>query len=149
MSLLTADNQQPYSIDLFDNLHTNGAGYDILRYLALPELFGDERDILLYFTGRKLARHFVMETLNDLYAAFEKLGWGKLEMTKEKRKELTFSLMSDSVVQRLEAPFPIEFRLESGFIAEAIEMIFDAGTECVEEIHEKIRQVEFTVVYTA
>ncbi|HIS29677.1 MAG TPA: DUF2507 domain-containing protein [Candidatus Avamphibacillus intestinigallinarum] len=149
MSLLTEDNQQPYAIDLFDNLHTNGAGYDILRYLALPELFGDERDTLLYFTGRKLARHFAMETLNDLYEAFEKLGWGKLEMTKEKRKELTFSLMSDSVVQRLEAPFPIEFRLESGFIAEAIEMIFDAGTECVEEIHEKIRQVEFTVVYTA
>src|SRR5699024_2464060 len=130
-------------------LHTNGAGYDILRYLALPALFGDERDTLLYFTGRKLARNFALETLNDLYEAFEKLGWGKLEMTKEKRKEITLSLRSDSVVQRLEAPFPIEFRLEAGFIAEAIEMIFDAGTECVEEIHEKIRQVEFTVVYTA
>src|SRR5699024_1681978 len=149
MSLLTEDNQQPDAIDLVDNLHTIGAGYDILRYLALPELFGDERDTLLYFTGRKLARHFAMETLNDLYEAFEKLGWGKLEMTKEKRKELTFSLMSDSVVQRLEAPFPIEFRLESGFIAEAIEMIFDVGAGCIEDIHENIRQVEFTVVYTA
>lgn len=138
-----------YQTEILEHLHTAGAGYDVLRYLSLPELLGAESSTLLYFMGRKLARQFDLRTLADLYLTFEKMGWGQLEMMKEKRKELIFSLMSDAVVHRLKAPFPVDFRMEAGFLAEAIEMIYDAGTECVESVNTKIHQVQFTVVYTA
>lgn len=137
-----------FPIDLLDSLHTSGAGFDILRYLGLPELFGTESDTLLYFMGRKIARKFHFHELHDVYLVFEKLGWGKLELIKERRKTLIFSLMSDAVVHRLQAPVPVDFRLEAGFLAEAVQSIYEVGTEAREKINERIHQIEFTVAYT-
>lgn len=137
-----------FPMDLLDSLHTSGAGFDILRYLGLPELFGTESDTLLYFMGRKIARKFQFQDLDDVYTAFEKLGWGQLELVKERRKALVFSLMSDAVVHRLQAPMPVDFRLEAGFLAEAIQSIYETGAEAREKVNERIHQVEFTVAYT-
>lgn len=138
-----------FPIDLLDSLHTSGAGFDIVRYLGLPELFGTESDTLLYFMGRKLARKFGFYDLKDVYSVFDKLGWGHLELVQEKKKILVFSLMSDAVVHRLQAPLlHVDFRLEAGFLAEAVQMIYEVGTECAEKINPKIHQVEFTVAYT-
>lgn len=140
--------KETFPVTLLDRLHTPGAGYDLLRYVSLPELFGSETDTLLYYTGRSLARKINIENLDDLYAIFEKLGWGKLELIKEKRNHLTFHLLSDAVVLRLQAPFETEFRLEAGFLAEAIEMLRGTPCECVETIHGKIHQVAFKIYYT-
>lgn len=141
-------NQQVYPASLLENLHTSGAGYDVLRYISLPELLGREADTLLYFMGRNLARKLTFHTIDDIYYIFDKLSWGKLEPIKTKRKELTFSLMSDSVVNRLEAPFEADFRLEAGFLAEAIQQLKETEAECTEEINKKIMQVEFSVLIT-
>ncbi len=77
--------QQSLDITHLDELHTTGAGYDILRYVGLPELLGQEKDTLSYFIGKSLARKFDMKTLEDIYLMFEKMGWGKLELVKQKR----------------------------------------------------------------
>ncbi|ASN05063.1 YslB family protein [Virgibacillus necropolis] len=142
-------NQQVYSTSLLEELHTAGAGYDVLRYISLPELLGRESDTLLYFMGRNLARKLTFDTIEDIYYIFEKLGWGKLELIKNKRKELTFSLMSDSVVNRLKASFEADFRLEAGFLAEAIQQLKETEAECTEEINKKIMQVNFSVLVTS
>lgn len=141
-------NQQVYSTSLLEELHTSGAGYDVLRYISLPELLGPEADTLLYFMGRNLARKLTFDTIEDIYYIFEKLGWGKLEPLKVKRKELTFSLMSDSVVNRLKASFKADFRMEAGFLAEAIQQLKETEAECIEEINKKIMQVKFSVLIT-
>ncbi|AVQ99560.1 YslB family protein [Oceanobacillus sp. M65] len=133
---------------LLTNLQSTGAGYDILRYIGLPELFGNESDTLLYFMGRNLARKFAIESMEDIYDIVEKLGWGKLDLVKEKKKELVFQLMADSVAQRLQAPLNTDFRLEAGFLAEAVQRLVGYECECTEDIHRKIHQVQFNIMYT-
>jgi|SRR5699024_453631 len=143
-----ATNDELLPVTLLDSLNTPGAGYDILRYISLPELFGSETNTLLYYTGKNLARKFELDSFEDLYYVFDKLGWGRLDFIKEKRRYLEFELMSDSIVHRLKAPIETEFRLEAGFLAAAIQKIKGLECECTEEINKKIHQVLFTVVFT-
>ncbi|WP_217586901.1 YslB family protein [Lentibacillus saliphilus] len=135
-------------ISKLDQLSTTGAGYDVLRYISLPDVLGTEAETLLYFMGKNLARKLQAETMHDLFYLFEKMGWGRLDFVKEKRKELIFTLMSDAVVQRLKAPFEADFRLEAGFLSETLGMIKGRTCECSESVNPKIHQVVFTVVYT-
>ncbi|MDY0405417.1 YslB family protein [Virgibacillus sp. 179-BFC.A HS] len=133
---------------MLDQLQSPGAGYDILRYIGLPELLGNEKDALLYFMGKKLARKFSISSLDDLVTFFAAMGWGSLELVKEKRKEVIFYLLADAVVQRIDAKIPTEFQLESGFLAEALELIYEKVCECSYEVNNKIHQVEFHVYFT-
>lgn len=137
-----------FPVSLLEELHTSGAGHDVLRYVSLPDLLGTEANSLLYFMGRNLGRKFDMQIIEDIYYFFEKIGWGKLELIKEKRNEWVFHLLSDAVVYRLHAPFEAEFRLESGFLAEAVQKIENCECECVEKINHKIHQIEFRIVFT-
>ncbi|QKY69611.1 YslB family protein [Lentibacillus sp. CBA3610] len=141
-------NHESMPVTLLDQLHTSGAGYDMIRYIGLPDMFGTESNTLLYFMGKNLARKLNIESISDIVYAFEKLGWGQLELFKEKKKELVFQLMADSVVYRLSAPLETEFRLEAGFLAESVEQIKERSCECREELHKKIHQIEFTVLFT-
>lgn len=136
------------SISELETLHTEGAGYDILRYISLPELLGKESHTLLYFMGRKLARKFDIQTIEDIIRLFDLLGWGRLEMVKDKRKSITFQLMADAVALRLQASFPTDFRLEAGFLAEALLQVENRDCECVESINKRIHQVEFKAMFS-
>lgn len=140
--------KEKISLSLLDELNTSGAGYDVLRYISLPDLFGAEAHTIFYFMGKDLARNLNIKTADELYLAADKLGWGRLELVKENKKSLTFNLMADAVFHRLQASFDVDFRLEAGFIAEAVHMINDIECECTEKINAKIHQVEFKVYYT-
>lgn len=137
---------EPFSLSMLENLHTPGAGYDILRYISLPDLLGKESSTILYFMGKNLARKFEFETLGDIYYFFQQIGWGNLELVKERRRELIFHLLSDSVVHRLQAPFEADFRLEAGFLAEAIQQLEETECECIEDINHRIHQIRFKVI---
>lgn len=134
-------------IDHLKQLHASGAGYDMIRYIGLPDILGKERDTMLYFMGKSLARKFEIETLEDIYSIFSILGWGRLELVKEKKKQLTFHLLDDSIVLRLKGPLDVDFRLEAGFLAEAVQRITERECECQEEIHKRIHQVKFDCFY--
>ena len=140
--------QDALSLTLLDELHTSGAGYDVLRYISLPDLFGTEADTLLYFMGKDLARSLHINSLEDIYQIADKLGWGRLELVKEKKRGFTFQLMADAVFHRLQAKFDVDFRLEAGFLAEAIQQLYGRECECNEQINRKIHLVEFMVYYT-
>lgn len=139
--------QETLPISMVDNIQSAGAGYDVLRYISLPDIFGSESEALLYFMGRSLARKFDIRALSDITYFFEKVGWGRLELFKERSNELEFHLLADAVVQRLNLPLDTEFRLEAGFLAEAISMLKGTECECIEEVRKKIHQVEFKVVF--
>lgn len=140
--------QDTFPVSLLEELHTSSAGHDILRYISLPDLLGTEADSLLYFIGRRLGRKFDIQAMEDIYYFFDKIGWGRLELVKEKRNEWIFHLLSDAIAHRLQSPFETEFRLESGFLAETVQKI--AGYECesAAKIHHKIHQVEFRIVFS-
>lgn len=143
-----AKEQKQLAVSQLDELQSSGAGYEILRYIGLPELLGTESETLLYFIGRNLARKMEITSFDDIYLIFDKLGWGRLELVKDRKNELTFHLMADSVAKRINSPFPTEFRMEAGFLAEALQRVKEIPCECVEAIHRKIFQVELAVVYT-
>jgi len=146
--MTTLANHNLLPISLLDNLNTPGAGYDVLRYIGLHDLLGDESGELLYFMGKNLARQFELNTIEDIYYFFEKMGWGKLELVKEKKKTLIFTLLADAIVHKLKTPLSTEFRLEAGFLSESIQLINGVECECIEEINHKIHQIQFKVIYT-
>lgn len=139
---------QLISLASLDKLPESTLGHDVLRYVTLPHLLGQEKDSILYFVGRNLARKIHIENLDDMIYLFHKLKWGKLELIKEKKRQLVFHLMADEVVARLQAPFETDFRLEAGFIAEAITKITERPAECVETINERLYRIDFKVIFT-
>lgn len=136
------------SLDTIDELSSKTIGHDILRYVSLPQFLGHEKDTLLYFIGRNLARNIHIQTIEDLIYVFKKFDWGNLEVVKEKANTITFHLMADEVVHRLRSPFETDFRLEAGFIAEAIQKINGRPCECMEKINERLYRIQFTIHYT-
>ncbi|HLS06362.1 MAG TPA: YslB family protein [Bacillota bacterium] len=142
-----AKNEQKISIKTLTELESQTVGYDILRYISLPNLLGKESETILYYMGKNLARSFELNSLDDIHFIFERLGWGYLELLKQRRNSLTFSLMADSVARRLQSSLAQEFRLEAGFLAEATQIIHQANAECVEKINKNIHQVQFKVVF--
>lgn len=131
-----------------DALSDETAGQDMLRYIGLPTILGHEKNTLLYFTGRNLARNMEYSSLEDIYYIFHKLRWGNLELIKEKRQQIILHLMSDDIVRRLSSPMETEFRLESGFIAESFQQLFNRRAECFETINHRLYQIEFKVFFT-
>src|SRR5699024_1116424 len=136
------------SLSTLEQFDSATIGQDVLRYVSLPNLLGHEKDTLLYFTGRSLARKIHMKTIDDLIYLFHKFRWGNLELVNDKKNRMVFHLMSDEVVKRLESPLETDFRLESGFIAEAVQLFTERPTECTETINERLLRVQFKVYFT-
>lgn len=133
------------SLSTLDKYPTETIGQDVLRYIALPDVLGPEKDTLLYFMGRSIARKFQLDTMDDIIYFFYTLQWGKLDVVKEKKKHITLYLMADEIVERMRSSIDIDFRLESGFIAESIFKITGRPCECVETINERLYRAEFKV----
>lgn len=132
----------------FEELSDATAGHDILRYVSIPGFLGQEKNAILYFIGRNLARQINITKNEDLFYLFEKFRWGTLDLVKDRRRTLTFHLMSDDVAKRLLSPLKTDYRLEAGFIAEAIEKIYGRKCECTETINERLYRVQFKVTFT-
>lgn len=145
---MTEMSSEQISLSMLNEFDSQTIGQDIIRYVSLPSFLGQEKDILLYFIGRTLARKIHTETLDDIIYIFSKFRWGQLELVKDKKNQLIFHLMSDEVVKRIEAPVETEFRLEAGFIAEAIQNLTNRPAECSETINERLYRVQFKVVFT-
>ncbi|GGM27020.1 hypothetical protein GCM10011351_10970 [Paraliobacillus quinghaiensis] len=130
-----------------EKLQTTGSGYDLLRYVCLPDLLGKDANTILYVMGRNIAKQIKWETFDQVADFFYKTGWGSLTSVKEKRREYIFQLSGSSVTQRMKADIIEDYRLESGFLAEAIQQIKGIQCECTEEIKERKNFVEFHVLY--
>ncbi|WP_026569766.1 MULTISPECIES: YslB family protein [Sediminibacillus] len=132
-----------------DILHTSGAGYDILRYVCLPELLGKEAPPILYIMGKNLARKMEIGSVDEIIHFFEKMGWGKLQLIKEKRREMIWELTAEQINARQQVHLPeVDYRLEAGFLAEAIQQIKGLPCEGIEEVKPKNSSVHLSIVYT-
>ena len=136
------------SLSTLDEFNSETIGQDILRYISLPSFLGHEKDTLLYFIGRTLARRIHMESLEDVIYLFKKFRWGNLELIKNKQNHMILHLMSDDVVKRMQASIDVDFRLEAGFIAEAMQNITGRPAECMETTNERLFRVEYKLYFT-
>ncbi|SEA51349.1 Protein of unknown function [Thalassobacillus cyri] len=142
-------NTTKINLDQLQSLVHTGAGYDLLRYYTLPDLLGKEAPFLLYYMGKNLARQSDMTTLDDIIQYFQQFGWGSLSISQEKKKETRFELSGHVLEKRLQNPLlEVDFRMEAGFLAEAVTVINDVNGEGFEEIDEKKYRVIFTVMHT-
>src|SRR5690625_5862199 len=135
------------SLSTLDKLPNDTIGQDILRYIALPDMLGPEKETLLYFIGKQIARKFEIDKMEDIIYFFYTLRWGKLELVKEKKKYLLFHLMSDDIVERIKSTYDVDFRLEAGFIAETIYQIKERLCNSIDSTYECLYMAEFKVHY--
>lgn len=140
-------NEKIIPLSYFNDLPEHTRGQDVLRYISMPALLGEEKDTIMYFIGRDLARRIEIKKLDDIIFLFKKFNWGALELIKERKWELEFHVMSDDVAQRMTSNFDIEYRLEAGFLAEAITKVMNRPCECIETINERLYRVELKVTF--
>lgn len=133
---------------LVNELHTSGSGYDILRYVCLPDLLGKEANTILYVLGKNLARNLNPSTIEEVINFFNKTGWGELVQVKEKRREFIFELTGEPITKRIKADILTEYRMEAGFLAQSIEQIKSISCECIDEIKRKKNRIQFNVIYS-
>lgn len=145
---LMAKKQQLIPLSSLNKLDSQTVGHDILRYISLPNLLGNEAETILYYMGRNLARSFEITSVDDVHFLFEKLGWGYLDLVKQRKNSFTFSLMADALARRLNLDLAKEFRLEAGFLAESMYILYSKKCECIEKINKNIHQVQFKVIFT-
>ena len=116
-------------------------GYELLREVLLPEVFGKDHAQLMYWSGKQLARKFPLSSIDEIYSFFNEAGWGNLHMQEEKKYEMTFVLDGKNVMRRCDVNKEASFQLEAGFIAEQIQRMKDKTAEAVEETKKKNRVI--------
>ncbi|MDX8046641.1 YslB family protein [Gracilibacillus sp. S3-1-1] len=116
------------------NLQTTSSGYDLIRYIGLPDMLGQESDLILYVMGKNIARQAECGSLEEIKEFFQHVGWGDLLIVKEKRNGYIYEISGELVQARKETLGEIDFQLEAGFLAEAIYHITEKECECVAEV---------------
>ncbi|MFP7493374.1 YslB family protein [Terribacillus saccharophilus] len=138
---------QQFGKDYMEQLITHGAGHDILRFVSIPELLGEDSSSILYVLGKKLARQVKPASMEEIEDFFIQMGWGNLNLVKQKRHEITFELSGAPIVHRWKVGLGQEYRLEAGFLAASIEQIKELVCECVDENVPKKEYVQFNVYF--
>lgn len=148
MTQMPKDSQLQLNKEIAKELHTNGSGYDVLRYICLPDLLGKDAPTVLYIMGKNLARKFQPANMEETMEYFHLFGWGDLRLEKEKRREVIFKLTGSPVEQRFKKMAEADYRLEAGFLAESLEQMNKMACECFTEMKSKNNSVQFNAVYT-
>ena len=120
-------------------------GYDLLRYMALPDLLGKDQDTILYILGKNMSRALEITTVEELIDTFKVIGLGDLVHVKEKRSEDLFDLTSPLIAARKKAEINQTYHFEAGFISGAMETVRGFQCEAEETVKAKKSLVEFTV----
>lgn len=119
-------------------------GYQLVRDSLIPNLLGAETNAVLYWAGKELARQYPLKNFQDIVLFFEKAGFGSLTLINEKRNKNSYLLTGAAIETRLNLTDP-SFNLESGFLAEQIQLLEGYYTEAFFEIQKRKLQIEMTV----
>lgn len=122
-------------------------GFELLRNFLLPELLGEETAAILYWSGRKIARQYPAESVDQIVLFFSQAGWGKLELLEKAKSKMVFHCQSEIIQSRIvDNPRTAVFTMESGFLAEQVQRLIGCVAECYVEIKTgRHKRVEFVV----
>ncbi|MFD1735976.1 YslB family protein [Bacillus salitolerans] len=129
----------------FENLHTSGMSYELLRGILLPEILGKELPAILYWSGKNLARKYPLSKGEEIIQFFEQMGWGTLSVVSEKKNHLEFELTSEFIAARNKSRKPASYQLESGFLAQQYEQMKNVIAEAYEDQKKRSNKVFITV----
>ena len=118
----------------------------LYRDFLLPTILGDDNAPILYWAGKRIARHYDLANFEDLSDFFAMAEFDKLEKVKERRSSITFELSGQTVEDRLNSDSK-EFSLESGMIAEAVQKETERVTESEINILKKEKKVQITAKF--
>jgi predicted hydrocarbon binding protein len=131
--------------ELLKDLHIPAFGYELIRQVVFPSIFGKNTSFILYWAGKDLARKYPLQTLEEIISFFEKAGWGTLTLLDEKKDEYEFELNGPLVSARFDWDDSCTFQLEAGFLAQQIEQQKGKITEAYEQQKKRAKTVHFTV----
>lgn len=136
--------------ELYSELSMPAFGYELMKNILIPDLLGEEALSILYWSGRKLARRFPLESLDDTADFFKDAGWGSLKMVEKDKKQMKFELHSELIKARLKENPETIFTLEAGFLAESLQHQLGCMTEVYTEVEKgKDKKAVFTVKWDA
>ncbi|MBM7648897.1 putative hydrocarbon binding protein [Bacillus ectoiniformans] len=128
-----------------ESLSVSVFGYELIRDVLLTDILGKECEDVLYWAGKSIARKFPCSSNDELAAFFQEAGWGQLKLIKDSKKERIYDLSGPLVERKLSMQTAPSFTLESGFLAEQIGTLEQAGAESISEILKKTSSVQLTV----
>lgn len=136
-SLKESMNLQELSVPAF--------GYELIREELLSDLLGKDGPSLLYWAGKRLARKYVLFSIEEICEFFKSAGWGNLQLVNQTKDKMEFSLSSDLITFRLNSSTNASFQLEAGFLAEQIQQQKKMYTEAYEHPKKKEGHIIFTL----
>ncbi len=131
-------------VNLLQHTEVSGFAYELLRGEVLFNLLGKEIHSILYWEGKNIANNYPMQTMDEIITFFEKAGWGNLQITNEKKNELTLELTGDLITYRSHENKEATYQLEAGFLAQQIQM----QKKCITETYQQQKQRNQTVLFT-
>ncbi len=115
----------------------------LYRDFLLPTILGEDDTSVLYWAGKRIARHYDLSSFEDLADFFNHAEFGTITKVKERRTAIIYELSGQTVIDRLGSKSN-EFSLEAGMIAETLERSNGQKTECEVAIMTKDQKVQFT-----
>ena len=128
-----------------DPLTVSAYGYELIREILIPELLGRETPDLLYWAGKRIARLFPVNTVEECVPFFQKVAWGNLEIVKQNKNEVVYTLSSELIEKRLKEKGKSTFQLEAGFLAQQYEQTKKVIVEAFEDPKKRNQKVTITV----
>jgi predicted hydrocarbon binding protein len=120
-------------------------GYELIREVLLPDILGKDTPEILYWAGKRLARKYPLETIEDIIQFFSRAAWGVLAVKNEKKDEMEFELNSPLMASRVKSKAEHFYQLEAGFLAQQIENQKEVIAETFEHPVKHAHNVLFTV----
>ncbi|WP_445489571.1 YslB family protein [Niallia sp. 03133] len=120
-------------------------GYELIREILIPDLLGRDTPELLYWAGKRIARMFPLENVEDARLFFEKAGWGTLEVSKQSKHEIEYTLTSRLIEKRLKEKGKCSFQLEAGYLAQQHELVKKIIAEAFEDPKRRGKKITITV----
>jgi Protein of unknown function (DUF2507) len=120
-------------------------GYEMLRDILIPDILGKHTPDILYWGGKQLSRKFPLQSTEEISSFFDEAGWGTLTLLEQKRNEMTFELNGPVIERRLSLKTDVNFKLETGFIAEQIQLQRKCVAEAADELHKRSQSVKVMV----
>lgn len=117
----------------------------LLRDQLLENLLGEEIDDILYWAGKELARQKHAHSVNDLPAMFDLFSFGTLTLENQRKHKLEYRLTGEVVEERLNHHSSASFALETGYLAQQLQVIDQIYTEAIYEVKVRKKEVWITV----
>ncbi|CAK1243131.1 Predicted hydrocarbon binding protein [Fructobacillus cardui] len=118
----------------------------LLRDALLANILTDDYANITYWAGKELARQFPVETSADLPDFFEKAAFGDLTIKYQSGDQQQWLLSGAMVEDRLATNHQADFSLETGFLAQQLELQEEIVAEGTFQVSARQQTVTVTIL---